>query len=322
MNKVLCIGHTTHDTFLLIERADIYCNVNRKECSVCFGFGDKVPVEKAVYGIGGGAANVSAGLAKLGLAPYLYTYLGNDNHGKFLRKELKKHKISIELVEEDKIPTDSSVIISYDTDRTIFTYNHDRTFGYPKSLDGFDTVFVSSIGGKVSDVYDAVKEYKRLKPRALVAFTPGSKELSDSIDDVRSFVYSADIFIGNIEEGIRVFNSDLERSDVVLQDLLMDFHSKFNVIVVLTDGAKGVYICENGKFHHLESIPMKVIEKTGAGDAFASGFLAGKIGGKTSIESAKWGIANSISMMQRYGAHEGLLSKENILGEVKKYWPN
>jgi len=322
MRKVLSIGHTTYDEFLVIQDAEIHCNIDKNTCSVCFGFGDKVPVKKAVHGIGGGAANVSAGLAKLGIDVSLFTYVGNDQYGKFLKKQLKGHGILLDMVVVDDLPTDFSAIISYDTDRTIFTYNHDRKFGYPKGLDGFDIIFVSSIGKSIKDVYDSITHYKKLKPRSLVIFSPGSKELQDSIDAVRVFSKVADIFIGNIEEGVRVFNPSADRHDVNLNDLLLSFQKELSNVVVLTDGAKGVYIGESSNVHHMESIPTKVVEKTGAGDAFASGFLAGKVNGLSCIEASKWGIVNSISMMKDYGAHSGLLDKKQLLIDVEKYWTN
>ncbi len=160
-----------------------------------------------------------------------------------------------------------------------------------------------------------------MNPKSLVVYSPGSKELLDSIDSVRDFAKHADVFIGNVEEGVNVYSSKLERSDIVLQDLVSELQ-KYSPTVVLTDGAKGVYIGETNDFHHIESVPLKVVEKTGAGDAFASGFLAGRLNGNSNIDSAKWGIVNSISMIQSYGAHAGLLNNKDLLTKVKSTRPS
>lgn len=322
MKKVLCIGHTTYDTFLIVDNAEVHCNIDTRKCEVCFGFGNKIPVRRTVYSIGGGAANVSAGLATLGIDVALYTYIGNDPYGEFVKGELKDHNVALNHVKVDNKPTDLATIVSYKEDRTIFTYNHDRDFDYPDDLDTYDMVFVSSIGAKVDVVYEAVKNYKSLKPNNLVVFSPGSKELADGINLVRDFARHCDVFISNVEEGVRVYAPDTERSDHLLVDVLLDFQRQFSPVVVFTDGAKGVYIGEKGLHHHLESIPVKVVEKTGAGDAFASGFIAGNILGLSNIDSAKWGITNSISMIQHYGAHEGLLNRDNLSAEVERFWPN
>jgi sugar/nucleoside kinase (ribokinase family) len=55
-----------------------------------------------------------------------------------------------------------------------------------------------------------------------------------------------------------------------------------------------------------------VADSLGAGDAFASGFIAAHLKGKGLEECLKWGIANSSSVVRYYGAIEGLLREDDI----------
>jgi sugar/nucleoside kinase (ribokinase family) len=56
---------------------------------------------------------------------------------------------------------------------------------------------------------------------------------------------------------------------------------------------------------------------TGAGDAFASGFLSAYILKKPIREAMKWGIANSASVIGEIGAQTGLLHRERMEVYVK-----
>ena len=68
-------------------------------------------------------------------------------------------------------------------------------------------------------------------------------------------------------------------------------------------------------------MPHKVhaVETTGAGDAFASTYLASKIMGKEIIDSLKLASSNSGSVVQNRGAKNGLLEYKPLLLESKKY---
>jgi len=65
-------------------------------------------------------------------------------------------------------------------------------------------------------------------------------------------------------------------------------------------------------------LKIKVIESTGAGDAFASSFLSGMIK-KNDIKFAlKMGLANSESVITHPGAKNRLLNLNEILKAIKK----
>ena len=55
---------------------------------------------------------------------------------------------------------------------------------------------------------------------------------------------------------------------------------------------------------------MKVVERTGAGDAFASGFVAGQMFGKSIMESLKLGLEESESVIKHKGAKIGLIKRK------------
>jgi len=89
--------------------------------------------------------------------------------------------------------------------------------------------------------------------------------------------------------------------------------------VVITDGQDGAYSGNMDNVFHMASYPVKVTSKTGAGDAFSSGFLAAKMNGQDLAVCTQWGVANSCAVIQDIGAQKGLLDRKRLDAMIKKY---
>jgi ribokinase len=79
--------------------------------------------------------------------------------------------------------------------------------------------------------------------------------------------------------------------------------------VIITDGDNGVH-CLDDAYYYLKAKKVNVVEATGAGDAFASGFVAGKIQDRNTIYCLKLGMLNAESVIRYKGAKNILLGKE------------
>lgn len=94
----------------------------------------------------------------------------------------------------------------------------------------------------------------------------------------------------------------------------------------MTRGEEGVSVSDGKYLYCAKSLPVKVVEKTGAGDAFASGFISGIIEKKDIIYAIQLGIANSASCISKWGAKPGLLKKgqtfEKVDVEKLSCWPD
>lgn len=310
MKKILCIGHTTYDTYYILKNAEVTCDVDHKNCKISFGFGAKIPVDEIYYGVGGGAANVSVGLAKLNLEAYLYSIIGSDVRGQYILDELKQSNINLKYLFKDLKPTNQAAIISYHGERTIFTYNDDREYQLITDMNdfNFDYVFVTSIGTKVEDIYKKITEYKTTRDFRII-YNPGSKELKNKIAPVREFLQNADILICNLQEAVEIVGEgELEIAELFNQ--LAKYRLK---VIAITDGGNGAYAKINGSIIHEKSQAARVVERTGAGDAFSSGFVAGLIRTNDLNQALKWGIKNSASLVSKIGSTSGLLSLNQLM---------
>lgn len=339
--RLLCVGHVTLDTFLMLgeELRDGEDGVEEPQGvgkpggevgegrrQVCFNLGDKVPVEDVYYGVGGGAANVATGTAKLGIETSLYTVVGSDPKGNDIVSVLEKHNVNCFQIVKDKNPTDQAVVVSYAKDRTIFTYSYPRS--YEKCpLAGYDYIFISSIGERIEDFYRRVGDFKEKFPEITIFYNPGSRELAKARDDILEILPNVDYFISNVEEACLVAGQNLKPDQIEIKDLMGILAQKGPKVVVVTDGMRGSYIYADAfvegagmpcaSFLHVEAQKGNLVEKTGAGDAYASGFIAAILLDKNLEEAGQWGSANSSAVISKVGAQEGLLS----LGQINKPVP-
>ena len=81
-------------------------------------------------------------------------------------------------------------------------------------------------------------------------------------------------------------------------------------IAVVTEGQKGLVVSDGKKVFRAGIFKnKKVIDRTGAGDSFGSGFVAGLMR-KNNIEYAiRLGLANAASVVEHFGAKEGIITK-------------
>ena len=98
----------------------------------------------------------------------------------------------------------------------------------------------------------------------------------------------------------------------VTKELLVALSNQGPKMSVITDGGNGAYVFDGVKCLHCGVLPVDAYERTGAGDAFGSGFLSAVIKGKTMEEALVWGTVNSASVIGYVGAQKGLLKEEDM----------
>lgn len=133
----------------------------------------------------------------------------------------------------------------------------------------------------------------------------------------------SEVFIVNVEEAQRILKTTT-REILTLLEML---HEKGPYIVVITDGPKGAYVYTEGQAWYMPIYPdpKPPYERTGAGDAYASTFVAALALGKSIEEAMRWAPINSMSVVQYIGAQKGLLMqhqlKEFLRTAPKEYQP-
>ena len=127
------------------------------------------------------------------------------------------------------------------------------------------------------------------------------------------YIYArTEIFFCNVEEAEKILEK--ENTDKNILELAKGIQVLGPKMVVLSDGPNGAYLYMDETLYHNPIYPdiAPPLDRTGAGDAFSSTFVAALALGKTPLEAFTWGPINSMSVVQEVGAQKGLLSKEKI----------
>jgi ribokinase len=308
--NIIAIGDTTQDIFLDMDDLSVMCDLDGDNCRICFDYADKIPVNKKTdVAAVGNAANHAIGAGRLGLKTGIYTVVGNDDQGQKAKKIFSENGVVTDYMAFDKKNgTNLSIVINYKGERTIFVYHEPREYKLPE-LPETEWVYLTSASGEgVSLLHEQVVPYLDDNKDVKLAFNPGTFQMNLGRKKLIPLLERTEILFLNREESKRV----LEVDTVDVEKLVSGFHSIGVKKMVLTDGPDGVYVSDGTEISFLKIFRGPVIERTGCGDAFGSGFLSALVKGKTIQEAMLWGNGNSTSVLQHIGAREGLLREDGI----------
>lgn len=316
MYDLISIGDATVDTFIQIHDAQILCDIDKKNCKLCVEYGNKIPVEKLMHSVAGNAANNAIGGARLGLKTAIYVNIGDDSAGEEIYKKLKKEGVDKRYIIQNKDKESNfSAVISFKGERTIFVYHQPWEYKLP-DLDKTRWVYFTSLSDSFVDsniVNELVSYVQRIG--AKLVYNPGTLQIKLDVKKTPQLLSLTEVFIVNKDEASKILNT---KGDIQIKKILKDLSSLGPRMVVVTDGAKGSFGYDGKIFYQLDCFPSKVVEMTGAGDAYATGVLAGLFYGKDLPEAMRWGAANAASVIAFVGAEEGLLSREAINQKLKE----
>jgi sugar/nucleoside kinase (ribokinase family) len=312
--EVITVGETTIDAFMTINNGDGKYRVDNEHHDYCIRPGQKINVDQYDFFMGGNATNVAVGLSRLGLKVGLCSEIGDDELSIKIRNSLVKESLERLLVKQAPGPSSFSVIINIGGDRTVFVQDVEREHDF--HLDDVITpfVFLTSLGNKWEEPYKKVLQFVE-ENNAILAFNPGGHQLRGGKEVIRGVLERTNMLFVNKEEAeMLLFDKQSDQNDKeYIQDLLKQLQALGPKTVVVTDGKNGSYgINENGESHWLAIDGGEVVERTGAGDAYASAFIAASISGLPLIKAMEWGAHNSTSVVSKIGAQAGLLTKEQI----------
>lgn len=319
---VIAVGDTTEDIFLGMHDASLQCDIDGNNCKLCLDYADKIAVEtKKVIPAVGNAANHAVGIARLDLKSCLYTIVGNDDQGKKAKEVLQKNGVAVDhVVFDEEHGTNLSIVINFRTERTILVYHEPRVYNLPLTVDAKWMYLTSASGEGVKALHGQVLDFLVKNPNTKLAFNPGTHQIHLGHAELLPILEKTSLLFVNREEAAEV----LEEETRDIKQLMKGFHDIGVATVVITDGSKGAYASDGRHIYQLAIFPGPVVERTGAGDAFGSGLLAGLISEKTLVEAMCWGNANSTSVVQFIGAREGLLERpalEHMIAEHKDITP-
>lgn len=317
--KVLSVGASVIDLFL--KPSDSHVKIDNG--NVVLKLGDKVPTDIKDLTLGGNGANVAVGLSRLSHEVSFYTYLGTDALSKEIEQIAEAEKINLITDRSEQERTPLSLIFDFNDDRIIFSHHEKKNhiFSYKESVLP-ELIYLTSIGETWAQAYKDVLSFAK-NNNIPIALSPGSAQL-DSINDVlmEALKYSQYLFL-NKEEGQKILTTCSRPAETIGQ-ILTSLQALGPKIVSVTDGEKGAYAIDDEAYSINVFDHEKAIEKTGAGDSYATGFLASHLLRNPLPECMRWGGVNANSVTQFIGGQKGLLDKDSLvkaLSERPDYQP-
>jgi ribokinase len=309
MVKILSIGKATQDVFLKSDEFDPHKEGNHLFTHLPLG--TKMEVEDVTFETGGNATNVAVTFARQGIEAHYTWSLGNDPASQAILSVLDREGVDTTTVAQDDAYQSgySVIMIATNGERTIL--NHAGQAGKKVDLSrikDMDWVYPTSLAaGGLPMLREIIDEAE--KHQVKVMLNPAGPELADP-DKLKVLLDSVDVLCVNKEEmSILVSGETLEE---------LALHALHYVpVAIVSDGPNGV-VATDGKTLVRAGMyeDVAVVDRTGAGDAFASGFLSQWSQGKSLKDSIIFASANSTSVVGKIGAKGGILHKGIKLHEM------
>ncbi len=317
---LVCVGDVVIDAFVQLKEAKVRWDKKHEYAELCMSFADKIPYESLfVAPAVGNASNVAVGAARLGLRTAMVAAVGKDYYGEEVFNVYRKEGVATEFMKVNRgLPTNYHFVLTYKAERTILIKHEPYEYADPRALDRrADWIYFSSIAPHTMPFHHKMGEYLRRHPEVRMGFNPGTFQLRFGADKLAGIYRHTYVLFVNREEAEHVSR---KKEGTPLPELFGALHRLGPKIVVITDGPDGAYASNGTSRYFMPPYPdpKPPISRTGAGDAFSTGFMAALIYGLPVHEALRWAPIESMHVVQFYGAQTGLLTKPALKQFLKK----
>lgn len=317
MYDVITVGSATLDVFAKTRFSELIKIIDPKGETdlLAFPSGSKILVDELEFTVGGGGTNTAVALSRLGHKVGFIGKLGTGTNSDFIYKNIKKEKIDLLCAHGEGHAGFSVILDTLEHDRTILAYK-----GINDELRSKDIPYRKLkakwfyFGAMLEESFHTLEKLAEFAQQhnIKIAFNPSTYLAEKGTRHLKHILSRTELLVLNREEAGMLAGKDS------MEGLLFRLKSLGPRIVVITDGKKELFVMDEKYVYTAKPPFVKIVDATGAGDAFASSFLSGLIR-KNDIEFAiKLGIANSQSVIMHYGAKNILLSYREAIKAVKK----
>ena len=293
LKEVIGIGALNYDILYVVERIA--------------GPGEEVGIIDINKAPGGSAANTIVALARLGIDTGFVGVLGNDNEGDRIIDAFMREGVDVMIKRVDGSTGAAIGFIDSKGERTLYIYPgvNDKL-----RINDIDMEFVANSKfvhmssfvnrAQLEMLCELAMQLKESKSK--LSFSPGMLCSKYELADLCTIIERSEVvFLSENELESLVSGNNYENRASKLLDIGAS-------IVCVTLGERGCYVVNTAAESYLvEAYPTAdVVDTTGAGDAFAAGFLYGLLHSKSIYECARAGNLLASYCIRRYGSRNGL----------------
>ena len=319
---IVSIGSVVYDIFL---QGKSFVEVDGQEFTtgkgICIGLGSKVDVENIYHKTGGSALNTAITFSRFGLRTALIASIGTDESSSVIEQRIQQENIATEFLRRDsQRSTATSILVhSQSGERSILAYRGASLY-LEMSFEEINAmlqqtawVYITHIPEQSHDVFEYIlktaPEYN-----VKIALNPGSTQLKQG-QNLVPLLKDVSVLFVNQEEASMLTGVEYSQEKQVFEKL----DQWIEGVVVMTKGKDGVVVSD-GKTQYSSAVlpdpPQGFVDRTGAGDAFGSGFTTALAQGQSIEDAIQLGSANATGVITQWGANQGLLSSAT---EKEKY---
>lgn len=311
MYDVITIGAATRDVFLLSDHFHVAKDEHLSADGevLYFNLGSKNELSEVILTTGGGATNAAVTFARQGFKVACICRVGDEESGHDVVRALKSEGVATTFVQHDaKAPTAySTILTTKEGERVILVKrgasDHIKAREIPFQKFKTKWFYVSSLAGDIALLKRIVAEAKKMNAR--VAVNPGRLELEKGFSALAPIMKHVDVFLVNQEEAAQLTGISYADEGAIFEKL----DAAVRGVVVMTKGPEGVVVAD-GSYRYSAGVPKSpIVGRTGSGDAFGSGFVAGLLHKNDIPFSMVLGTANATSVIQHLSAKRGILQK-------------
>lgn len=311
---VLAVGDVVTDAFIKLFDSPARIEKNEKGSWLSLPFATKVPFDHAeVVPAVGNASNASVAFAKLGLDSGLVANIGPDDNGRDILEALHSAEVDTRFVHINPgRKSNYHYVLWYKEERTILIKHEEYAYHWPhfRISDIPKWIYFSSVSQHANEYHDQIASWLESHSPVKLAFQPGTFQIELGANRLKRIYQRTEILAVNREEATTISGGKHEN----IHDLLDKLHQLGPRIVVISDGHGGAYASDGVSRYKMPIYPdpKPPFERTGAGDAFTSTFVAAIMKGATIEGALLWAPINAMSVVQKVGARAGLLNIHQI----------
>ena len=258
--NIITIGGAIRDITFLTDKGRIIKTPENltEQALLGFEYGAKIKSKEVCFNFGGGACNTAATFSKLGLKTSVCSRVGNDTDGKLIVSNLKKRKISVDLIQLDRQKrTGFSLVVVNEKskkskgERVIFVYKgagDNLKINSQKILSkNPDWFYITSLAGDWQRTLNSISRLAE-KNKIKIAINLGASQIRSGLKKLSNILAITEILILNRDEAIELVssraknkklnNAKLDNINFLVSELLKAGPR----VVVITDNKNGAYV--------------------------------------------------------------------------------
>lgn len=306
MSRIVTLGPARQDLFLIDRDDFIGAKMDEQSIFSKITIGSKIDIDKTLSTVGGSAANASVTFARYGHEVIYIGNLARDVAGDAVVSCFDDENIDTSYINFLRGATSSSVILLDVKSCAATTLECRGVSAKTSNLDPNDLetiqpdwLYATSLNGDMEKLLEFFEKAHELD--AKVMWNPGVAELKQ-VKKVLGLLDEVDVLLLNKPEAAQLVPG------TILVELLSHLKS-YCKTVLITDGIMGAIATMDGEAYRLGVYEQgRLLDKTGAGDAFGAGFLAEYAEHEDFATALRYAAANAAKVTQHYGATAGILT--------------